>query len=283
MGFFQGSSLGPVLFCAFANDLSLYVSDALVVQYADDTQVLVSGPKSSVPALVSRMERALSCLGDFFHSNGLKVNVSKFELITFGSRQNLRSLTPIKIMYRDTCLTPSTEVKNLGVIFDQHLSRDAHVGAVSRKCCGILTALSHLSHFLPPDTLPEIVTAMAVSHIRYCLSAYGSGSASNLNAIQKLLNFATRVIAGKHKFDHVSDVRDRLGWLDSSQLFQFQSLCLLDKILSSGQPECIARQICLNRDHHDHSRSTRQDSLFHIHTSVQRQAGAGSCTAPPIS
>ena len=271
-GVFQGSSLGPVLFCAFANDLSLYVTDALVVQYADDTQVLVSGPKFAVPALASRMERALSSLGDYFHSNGLKVNVNKFELITFGSRQNLRNLPSIKISYRGACLATSTEVKNLGLIFDQHLSWDAHVRAVSRKCCGILTALSHLRHFLPPDTLPEIVTALAVSHIRYCLSVYGNGSASNLKAIQKLLNFAARVIAGKRRFDRVSDVRDRLGWLDSSQLFHYQSLCLLDKILSSGQPECIARQICFNRDHHGHARSTRQDDLLYV-PPIRTEAG----------
>ena len=101
-GIFQGSSLGPMLLCSLANDLSLYVSDALVVQYTDDTQVLVSGPKSALPALASRMERALSSLGDYFHSNGLKVNVSKFELITFGSRKNLRGISPIKIMYKLT-------------------------------------------------------------------------------------------------------------------------------------------------------------------------------------
>ena len=146
------------------------------------------------------------------------------------------------------------------------------MGAVSRKCCGILTALSHIRHFLPPDTLPEIVTALAVSHIRYCLSVYGSGSSRNLQAIQRLLNFAARVIAGKRKFDRVTDVRDRLGWLDSSQLFHYQSLCLLDKILSSGQPECIARQICFNRDHRDHSRSTRQDSHLHI-PPIRTEAG----------
>ena len=218
------------------------------------------------------MECALSSLGDYFHSNGLKVNVSKFELITFGSRQNLRKISPIKISYKGTCLTPSSEVKNLGLIFDQHLSWDARVRAVSRKCCGILTALSHIRHFLPRDTLPEIVTALAVSHIRYCLAVYGNGSAGNLKSLQKLMNFAARVIAGKRKFDHVSDVRDRLGWLDSSQLFQYQSLCLLDKILSSGQPECIARQITLNRDHHDHARSTRQDGLLHIPT-IRTEAG----------
>ena len=125
---------------------------------------------------------------------------------------------------------------------------------------------------LPPDPHPEIVTALAVSHIRYCLSVYNNGSASNLKAIQKLLNFAARVIAGKRRFDHVSDVRDRLGWLDSSQLFHYQSLCLLDRILSSGQPECIARQICFNRDHLGHARSTRQDDLLHV-PSIRTEAG----------
>ena len=210
------------------------------------------------------MERVLSTLGDYFHHNGLKVNVSKFELLTLGSSQNLRSLPPIKISVHGTCVTSSTEVKNLGVIFDQHLSWDAHVRAVSRKCCGILIALSHLRHYLPTDTLPEIVNALVISHIRYCLVVYGNGTTKNLNLIQNILNFAARVISGKRKFDPISNVRKTLGWLDSAQLFQHQSLCLLDKIQFSGQPECIARQICTNHDHPDHVRSTRQDQLLHL-------------------
>ena len=43
---FQGSALGPLLYCVFANDISQFVEDAVVVQYADDTQILVSGKKS---------------------------------------------------------------------------------------------------------------------------------------------------------------------------------------------------------------------------------------------
>ena len=43
MGVFQGSVLGPLLFTIFLNDLSLHSEGALVFQYADDTQVLVSG------------------------------------------------------------------------------------------------------------------------------------------------------------------------------------------------------------------------------------------------
>ena len=222
-GVFQGSSLGPILFCAFANDLSLHAADALVVQYADDTQVLVSETKSCLPALIARMESALSCLGNYFHSNGLKVKVTKFELLTLGTRQNLRSLPSFTVNFRGTSLTPTTEAKNLGVLFDQHLSWNAHVSALSRKCCGILTGLSHVRHYLPPETLPEIVNALVISHIRYCLVVYGNGSSKNQRRIQKLINFAVRVISGKRKFDHISDVRDSLRWLGAPSLAQ----CLL--------------------------------------------------------
>ena len=140
--------------------------------------------------------------------NGLKINISKFELIVFGSKQNLRTLPTIKVSCRGTCLTPSSEVRNLGLTFDQHLSWDAHVWSLSRKCCGVLIALSHLRHYLPPQTVPDIVTALVISHIRYCLAVYGNGTAKNLASVQKILNFAARVVSGRRKFNHVSDVRD---------------------------------------------------------------------------
>ena len=273
-GVFQGSSLGPVLFCAFVNDLCLYVGDAQVVQYADDTQVIVSGPKSTLSDLCSRLEYSLACLSDYFQFNGLKVNVSKFELIVFGSKHNLRNLPTIQINCRGTCLTPSSEVRNLGLTFDQYLSWDAHVQHLSQKCCGILVALSHIRHFLPPTALPDIVTALVVSHVRYCLTVYGSGSAGNLARIQKILNFAARVISGRRKFDHVSDVRHALGWLNSSQLFQYQSLSLLHKIIRTQEPACFATQLRLNRDDPSHTHSTRQDNhlqLPHIRSEAGRR------------
>ena len=55
MGVFQGSALGPLLFTVFSNDLSLCSGDASVIQYADDTQLLVSGPPNNLSGLISRM------------------------------------------------------------------------------------------------------------------------------------------------------------------------------------------------------------------------------------
>ena len=263
-GVFQGSSLGPILFCAFANDLSLHAADALVVQYADDTQVMISEPKSCLPTLITRMENALTSLGNYFHCNGLKINVTKFELLVIGSRQNLRSLPKFTVQFRDTLLVPCAEARNLGVIFDQHLSWDAHVSALSRKCCGILVSLSHIRHYLPPEILPDIVTSLVVSHIRYCLVVYGSGSYGNLHRLQKLLNFAARVVSGKRKYDRVSGVRDALGWLDAPNLFLYQTLCLLHRVRRTAEPESLADLFSLHCDRHERSRSTRQDNLLFL-------------------
>ena len=61
MGVFQGSAFGPLLFSVFANDLSLYAADARVLQFGDDTQVLVSGQRNELPALISSLENS-GCL-----------------------------------------------------------------------------------------------------------------------------------------------------------------------------------------------------------------------------
>ena len=44
------------------------------LQYADDTQVLVSGKKQDMSNLITRMESALATLFHWFYRNGMKVN-----------------------------------------------------------------------------------------------------------------------------------------------------------------------------------------------------------------
>ena len=115
---FQGSSLGPLLYCVFANDLSLFAEDSVVVQYADDTQILVSGKKSEIQTVVSRMEHVLASLDVWFRTNGLKVNAAKTQLMLLGSRQNLRSVSDIAVKFRGHDLLPISEAENLGLNFD---------------------------------------------------------------------------------------------------------------------------------------------------------------------
>ena len=77
MGVFQGSALGPLLYTMFSNDLSLFVPGATVVQYADDTQVMVCGNKTALTDLTESMEQALYWLDIWLRANSLEVNPEK--------------------------------------------------------------------------------------------------------------------------------------------------------------------------------------------------------------
>ena len=262
MGVFQGSALGPLLFTIFSNNLSLYAGDAAVLQYADDTQVLVSGPAGDLRALISRMEVALASLSEWFRTHALKVNAGKTQLMVFGSRPNLRKLPEIKVTFCDATLQPCEQVGNLGVVFDGALSWEAHVSELSRRCTGLLIGLSHARHCLPDGVIKILVTALVLSRVNYCLSVYGNGTQKNFDRIQKILNFAARVIFGRRKFDHVSDLRQKLGWMSPRAMSEYQTLVIAHKAVQRGEPEDLAALFTANRDTRE--RHTRQDHLFHL-------------------
>ena len=262
IGVFQGSYLGPLLYNIFSNDLSLFANGADVFQYADDTQVIVSGKKSHLDNLIQNMELALASLDGWFRANSLKVNPNKTQLMIFGTRQNLRTLPNVTVAFRGVTLETHTEVKNLGVIFDRHLSWEQHISMVTRRCFGTLTGLAHLRHYLPGSVLTALISALVLSHVRYCLAVYGNGSGKNSDRIQKILNFSARVISGRRKFDHISDVREGLRWLSAPDLVRYHTLTLAHKVMRWDEPESLSRVLRPNSEVRD--RRTRQDGLLHV-------------------
>ena len=165
IGTYQGSALGPLLYSIYANDLSLYAEDACIVQYADDTQVLVSGRPGDIGALTGNMERNLSQLSNWFGKNGMKINAQKTQVIALGTRQNIRQLPTFSIKFMGAAVSGSPTVRNLGVVFDQCMTFAPHTDDVVRRCTGILIGLSHSRHSLPRDTLSTLVQSLVISFV----------------------------------------------------------------------------------------------------------------------
>ena len=96
---------------------------------------------------------------------------------------------------------------------DRHLAyhSDSHVNHVVSKCTGALLVLNHAKHVLPPSTLIPIVSSLVVSALRYCISVNDTCATTELHRVQKVLNFCARVISGRRKYSHVSDVLGKLS------------------------------------------------------------------------
>ena len=98
IGVFQGGSLSCVLFMLFSNDLSLYVPEGVkILQFADDTQILIVGKKKDLPIIVSTMESALDTLYQWFCRNDMKVNTAKTQMLVLGTPAMLRTLPPVTV------------------------------------------------------------------------------------------------------------------------------------------------------------------------------------------
>ena len=193
------------------------------MQYADDTQVLVSGRPGDTGALISSMERNLTQLAHWFGKNGMKINAQQTQLIALGTRQNLRQVPTISIKFMGATVSGSLMVRNQAVVFDQCMTFTAHTDDVVRRCTGILIGLRHCRHSLPSATLTTLVQSLVVSLFATVL-VYTEPVTPHKPvdcSLQKVLNFAARVISRRRKFDRVSDVLLDLQWLTARNLHVF--------------------------------------------------------------
>ena len=271
IGVYQGTCLGPLLFNIFSNDLSLYIDgNVKIFQYADDTQLLISGKKSELPRLVQEMELAIQTMQQWFSQNHMKLNAAKTQLLVLGSPQNLRGMDKVVLTMQDTVIHESDTVKNLGLVMDRHMNFDAHVSQVCRKCTGLLIGLSHARHSIPRKCLPTLVNGLVVSLVQYCLSIYGSCTKQNLTRVQRVLNFGARIIAGRKKRDGVSDVLRDLTWLPVNELHSYHALCLMKRLLANREPRSLAQRLVRRRD--VRQTQTRQNNHFDL-PAIQKEFG----------
>ena len=263
IGCFQGTCLGPLLYNIASNDLSCYIPREIngfhltTVRYADDVQLAISGPRSRLTEMEQCLEQILDIMCTWFLQNGMKVNASKTEMLMCGDHRQLARIShPECITFLGERLESTDEVRNLGIVMDKHLTWEGHIKHVSDRCFGILIGLATAKHVLPREVLPRLIDALVMSHVRYCAQVYGSAGSTTFAKIQKVFNFAARIICNRRKYDHVSDVLIKLGWLNSRQFIDFSKLCMLHKLIVSGKPAVLSSRYRFNRD--IVSRETRQ-------------------------
>ena len=154
---------------------------------------------------------------------------------------------------------------------DRHLTFNSHVDQISAKCIGILIGLMHARHTIPKTILVTIVQALVMSIVRYCISLYGTCTGTELDRVQKLLKFGARVISGRRKHDHISDVLRELNWLDARSLVMYHRLCLVHTAIKTGRPESLTDAIGDVAGHRYPTRGCSRRILPRLHKELGRR------------
>jgi len=155
----QGSPVGPILSLIFINELSCFLPHGSILSYADDTQLLDSSPPdvTSLSHLKLRVKESICCLQMWFQANSLKMNPEKTDFTLVGTKSSIQKTGNFHISISGKTIYPSTTVKVLGVLLDQHLTWEAHISAVVRRCNAILVSLFKIRHHLNHDVLKLLV------------------------------------------------------------------------------------------------------------------------------
>ena len=249
-GVVQGSIIGPLMFLLFTNDVQCYVSDACrLVSYADDMQLMhVSEPSlSGLTQLRSCVEEDLSVVSVWFRHNGMRINPSKTEFIVIGTPSNARKAAGLSVNFGSSQLTTSESVKILGVRVDSTLSWQHQTSKITQRCFGLLIAINKLKHVLPRSTIKLLIETLVFSHIRYCLPAWAPNTVTQRRRIEKVINFAVRIVTGLRKHDHVTQSREQLEWMSFDQTIAVRDCCCLFRVMNEPDAPKAVRSLVRRR------------------------------------
>ena len=210
----QGSVLGPILFTLYMLPLGNIIRNHSVHFhcYADDTQLYLS----IKPDEINHLNTIQDCLKDlktWMTLNFLMLNTAKTEVIVLGPK-NLRNKLSKDILTMDGINLASSEtVRNLGVIFDQDLSFNAHIKLISRTAYFHLRNIAKIRHILPQNDAEKLVHAFVTSRLDYCNSLLSGCTKKSVKSLQLIQNAAARVLTRVRKRDHITPVLAALHWL----------------------------------------------------------------------
>jgi len=153
----------------------------------------------------------------------LSCNPSKTEIIHFSSRfSKYVSISNVDIGQHT--VNTSKEARNLGVVFDQHLSMSNHVNNI---CCSASIALRHIGRirkYLDNSSTERLIHAFISSKLDYCNSVLYGLPSKELDKLQHIQNAAARLVSRTKKREHITLVLFNLHWLPAQYRIMFKML-----------------------------------------------------------
>ena len=209
----QGSSLGPLLFLVYINDLPQAVQDSNVCMYADDTSLCYQS--HDLTRLNEAINSDLRKLDAWLQGNKLSLNVAKTHSMLVSTKQKHNILKgqneDLTLKIRDNELEV-VKTKYLGLQIDCSLDWKEQIKAVFAKVSRVVGVLKHAKSFLPKETLQTLYTGIVEPHFRYCCSVWGCTGLTEINQLQKLQKRVARIITNSSLDALSRPLIGELGW-----------------------------------------------------------------------
>ena len=107
----------------------------------------------------------------------------------------------------DTVVDCSSQVKDLGVIFERVLSLRQHVSYTSRACRFHLRNISRIRKYIPQDISIVLIKSLVMSRLDYSNGLWYGLPKCTVSGLQAVQNSAARIVTQERLQDHDSMFR----------------------------------------------------------------------------
>lgn len=277
----QGSVLGPVLFTMYVAPLEdiIRAHGLSTVVYADDTQLFITTTHEDRPATISQLQKCVQDIKNWTKLNKLMFNDSKTEVLHVTSKfRNASVLSGVNI--GDSFIAPTSCVRDLGIMLDEHLDMSAHVNAIVKSASFEIFKLGKIRKNLDKKTTERLVHAFITSRLDNGNSMLYGLPEKLLDNLQLIQNTAARLITRAKKHEHITPILEDLHWLPVRSRIIYKILLITYKAQHDAAPSYITNLV----SHYTSTRSLRSDAQNYLHEPRYLQESYGArafCNASP--
>ena len=157
-------------------------------------------------------------------------------------------------------------LRNLGILFDSHLSFDNQISSVCKSSNWHIHDLWRIRSTLDLNTTKTIATSLVHSKLDYCNSLYLNLPAYQLARLQCIQNSLARVVCKIPKHHHITPSLRSLHWLKIPpthplqtplhHLHPYPTPAAIISLLPNRHPVCTFHSVIINPN-------TQSSSSFH--------------------
>ena len=227
----QGSTLGPLLFLVYINDLVNVSKEADFFMFADDAAIIAHSKDLNQTAQI--LNRVLALANTWFEENQLSLNTGKTQYVVFGSKKKIGKASQIDIKIGNEKINEVTEYKYLGTILDSTLSAVGQLTRLNQQLAIKMTTFRKIRSCMSVKTAILIYKATILPIMDYNDLIYNFLNKQQQQKLQRAQNRALRIVFRGNNFS-VAEMHERAG-LD--QLEMRREFHLLTMMYSRAKDE----------------------------------------------
>ena len=213
----QGSSISPILYLIFVNDLVDYLNTAqlLASQFADDIGLWAT--KATVHDARETIQNGIKAIEEWCKKWHVTLSPIKSKLLLFSKcprHKEELSGGSVTIQLFGEPVTSVNEAEFLGVTFDSRLTWEPQtrkVVAKSYKRLNLLRAISSLSDTINPNTMLDLYKSIIRSLFEYCSLCILNAAETHIQKLQLIQNESMRIISKFLAYVAIEDLHDCCG------------------------------------------------------------------------